>query len=361
MRIYAYFFLLLSILLTSCNNTIENNDDWSDVTIIYGLLDPAADTNWIRVQRGFLAEDNPNQYFTVSDSLYYKNIKVILESFKPDAGGGLGQRVDSFALVKDNTSRALQNTELSGNGHHLYRTQRKLNHDLIYKVSVLKADGGPVVTATTPLVHNSLSHSSGFRFKTPDLTSLYDNEFIGVLEWYAAEGAAIYKVDLRFYYKQFDTLTKEVEHKYVDIKDYSIIPNYNNLEYFAYSPFRNVMYKAIANNIGLPPKNKLRFFEKMQFTIWAASPAFYTYARVNAPKEGLNVFVPEVPGIENGTGLFASRTSITLDDIPLHQDMKSTYYLSKALCNRGFAVAQGLDTCFCEIKSFGTNQKCIEN
>lgn len=361
MKINTCFCLLVSFILASCNNIIETNDDWSDVTILYGLLDPAADTNWIRVQRGFLAEDNPNTYFTVSDSLYYKDVSVILESFKPISTGGLGQRIDSFALIKDYTSRALEHTELTGDGHHLYRTQKKLDHDLIYKVSVIKADGGPTVTATTHLVHNSLSQSSGFRFKTPDLNSLYENEFIGVLEWYAAEGAAIYKIDLRFFYKEFDTLTKEVEHKYVDIKDYSILPAYNNLEYFSYSPFRNVMYKALADNIGLPPNNKLRFFEKMKFTIWAASPGFYTYARVNAPKEGLNVFVPEVPGIENGTGLFASRTSITLDNIPLHQDMRSTYYLSKALCNRGFAVAQGMDTCYCEIKSYGTNQICIEN
>ncbi len=361
MKVYLYFLLLVFLSSISCDNTIENNGNWSDVTIIYALLDPAADTNWVRVQRGFLGKEDPGQYFTVSDSLYYKNATVILESFKGASGGGLGQKVDSIAMVKDYTSRALEDVNLTGDGHHLYRTQEKLDHNLIYKVSVIKGDDGPTASATTSLVHNSQSQSSGFRFKKPDLNSLYENEFIGILEWYAAEGAAIYKVDFKFYYKEYDTVTKVAEHKHVEVKDYRIVPAFGGLEYYSYSPPRNTMYKAISENIGLPPKNTIRFFEDLQFTVWAASPEFYTYVRVNAPKERLNAYVPEVPGIENGTGLFASRTSITLDNIPLHPDMKLSYYLTNTLCNRGFAVAQGLDTCFCEIKSYGTNQVCTEN
>ncbi len=361
MKINIYILALVSVITASCNNTIEPNGNWSDVTVIYGLLDPAADTNWVRVQRGFLGKQNPNLSFSISDSLYYKNITVILESYKILADGGLGSKVDSFVMIKDSTSRTLAPGVFAGDGHYLFRTQEKLDYNLKYKVSVIKHDGGPTASAVTSLVHNPQSQTSGFRFKNPDLTSLYKNEYIGQLEWYAAEGASIYKVDFTFFYKEFDTITEQVEHKHVEVKDFSILTAYNSLEYYSYSPPRNVMYRELAKRIGLPGKHTIRFFEKIKFTIWAASPEFHVYTRVNAPKESINAFVPEVPGIENGTGLFASRTSITLDNIPFHSDVRSSFYLSQALCNRGFAAAQGLDTCFCEIRGHRTHQKCLTN
>lgn len=358
MRIVALAVVLCSLL--SCNNELDTNDEWSDVTIIYGLLDPTADTNWVRVQRGFLGREDPALSFSVYDSLYYKNIDVVLESFEVNDDGSLGARSDSFAMIKDDVSRKIKGDVYNHENHYVFRTQEKLNDRLKYKVSVLKKDGGPTASAITALVEGYQSDSAGYRFKTPDPASS-PPEYIGVLEWYSAPRARIYRVDVNFLYREFDLQTKEEVHKEVKVENYAIIKAMPDYEYMRYAPPRNELYKLLSEELPTGKPGKLNFFEELQFEVWAASRDLSIYAHLNSIDPGIHSYIPELGGIENGTGLFASRTMIRLEKIALHTDVEQTYYLANTLCNKGFAAIHTNDTCYCEYADNYTRQVCLSD
>ena len=97
MKKYFYFLLVL----ISCNNDLEINENWKDIPVIYGVLNPGSDENidnisgsgrnydhYVRVQKSFLGDGSALTYTQVSDSIYYDpdNIDVWLELL--DSGTG---------------------------------------------------------------------------------------------------------------------------------------------------------------------------------------------------------------------------------------------------------------------------------
>ncbi len=110
------------IVMSSCDNDFSISDDWEDVTVIYSLLDPVADTNWVRIERGYLGNAAASQSYGIPDSLYYDSLMVYMLAFNPD-----GNQVDSLYLVRDNSSRDRQPGVFTTNDYRLYRTTKKIN------------------------------------------------------------------------------------------------------------------------------------------------------------------------------------------------------------------------------------------
>ena len=42
------------VALFSCDNEVDINAEYQDLSIIYGMLNPKLDSNYVRVQRGYL-------------------------------------------------------------------------------------------------------------------------------------------------------------------------------------------------------------------------------------------------------------------------------------------------------------------
>ena len=81
MKIGILLSISIILLFTQCKNEFEVNDDWKDITVVYGLLNQTEDTNYIRVTKGFLGNEDANIMAHIKDSLYYKNVDVLLEEW----------------------------------------------------------------------------------------------------------------------------------------------------------------------------------------------------------------------------------------------------------------------------------------
>lgn len=330
------------MLIWSCDNEFNVNDKWEDVTVVYALLDPTANINWVRVERGYLGTEAASVSFGRPDSLYYDSLDVILQEIKN------GQVTRSLSLVIDSTSRELEPGEFTTEGYRLYKTSAKLDEEATYKLIVKKPGTGYAdAMATTELVGGYKTTFSGFRFKSPRPVS-NPPKFNGNVEWFESTNADIYEVDIYFTYKEMDVKTREV-------KDTTIKMDYDLLEGSSIqgSELRsrkslNDFYDELAGKV--PQKaGVLRFFDRMRIDVWAGGESLAKYIELNKPLDGINESKPEFPGIENGVGLFSSRTRIVLEDIFLGDRVKESYYLDELLCDRHFAVLEGIDTCTCEV------------
>ena len=335
------------LLFTSCENEFTVNADWEDITVVYGLLDPQEDTNWIRVQRAYLGSEPASASFDNPDSLYYENIYVSLVEFE-NVNGSIGNQVgDTIRLTVDYTSRKLEEGTFTTDGYRLYRTQRSINPDNIYKLVVKKPDSKhPDASSTTLIVGGA---NEGFAFIKPNQ---FVKEFNGGMEWYASNNAKIYEIDVYLRYKEVNRSTGDVQHLVQKI-DYGLIEGSlaeaEGGDEIKFNELPDYLYQKMASSFPPLPPNSLRFMKDMRIEVWAGGEDLAKYIGLNKPTLGVNQSKPEFPDIENGVGLFSSRTKIKMSQVNFTQEMNDSYYLTHTLCDLGFAIVTTGDTCYCDL------------
>ena len=361
-NLFFVFAALSTVFLSSCDNDFDINDEWKDITVLYGLLDPEADTNWVRVQRAYLGKDAASASFDNPDSLYYSEVEVTLQAYE-NIGGAPGNPVgNEIKLTKDGTSRQEEEGTFTTEGFHLYRTTQDINYsddNYIYKIVVKKPRTNyPDASSTTTIVEGA----PDFRFVAPSPITTTARVFNGRLEWYASTNAKIYEVDMYVNYK-------EINRNYTYRLDSTIKVDYGSLEGISadVSPGSKLdltesisfFYNALAASFPPLPQGHLRFIKDLEFVIWAGGEDLAKYIDLNKPTLGVNANRPEFPDIENGIGLFSSRTNISIDRVALAPTIENSYYLSGILCDAGFANVSSGDTCTCRRTSTGPEQVCF--
>ena len=68
---YVLIALLLIPVLYSCNNKLNVNANWKDITVVYGLLSQNDDTAYMKISKAFLGPGNAMQYAKIPDSSTY--------------------------------------------------------------------------------------------------------------------------------------------------------------------------------------------------------------------------------------------------------------------------------------------------
>tara|TARA_R110000850_G_scaffold39143_3_gene101822 strand:+ start:1299 stop:2408 length:1110 start_codon:yes stop_codon:yes gene_type:complete len=347
------FFGLLSITV-SCDNDFSVSDDWSDVTVVYSLLDPVADTNWVRIERGYLGDAAASQSYGIPDSLYYDSLVVILNEYNSS-----NELVKTITLDRDNTSRDRQPGVFTTNDYRLYRTTEKINEESIYEIIVKQTNSKFTdVKARTEIVGGQIPGDfNDFGFLTPRDVPTAQQAFFGKVEVEPSDRAKIYQVFFTFNYKEYDIITKEEVMKSIYFKFATLRGEATNSSAIAFNGTIHTFNSLVADQIPVDA-NKLRFIENMEIDVYAGGSDLDKYMTLNAPTTGVNQTKPEFPQIEEGTGLFSSRTVISLNDVdfpradrgqgPYLTDYNS-FFLSPILCDRNFVKLLNQDTLVCTI------------
>ncbi len=330
--------------LLSCDNEVDINAPYRDITVMYGLLDPAEDTNWIRVQRGYLGTDAASASFDEPDSLYYNNAEVILRSYNDNTG----EFIDSSILVEDN-SIPLKPGTFTTEGHRLYRTTDPIFSDREYEVIVRKPEYGPIASGRTFIVDT-------IDIRVPREGS----EFSRRLLWRGSSKTELYQIYMTIFYREYDLSTKQLEDKELEfyLGDKERLSNQNSFEITFTTP---AFLGLIRDGLVLDP-NKIRFFKKLKFVIWAADEDLITFMRLNQPSSGgISQLRPVFPDITNGIGILASRTSNALDSLSLSQSLSRDLQLDDILCAYQFATINvDGDTCICnDLPGSDNSQDCF--
>jgi len=85
--------LMLLFLLSACDNELNVRADYEDLTVLYAILDPKEDTNYVRVQRAYLGDAPASASYNETDSLYYDtaDIQVLIRTLDSDNGQVLAE------------------------------------------------------------------------------------------------------------------------------------------------------------------------------------------------------------------------------------------------------------------------------
>jgi hypothetical protein len=344
MKLFQLFaFPLLALSIISCNNELDINADYKEIAVVYSLLDPKLDTQWVRIERGYLGNKPASASFDEPDSLFYENVTAELIEF--DENGNETR----IPLFRDDTSRQRNdNGPFTQNAFRLYRTNgiTRLNPFYTYNLQVETGSETPTihVESNINIIRATTTSPSG----SPDLLDIrkpiqtasmaVPPVFLGAIEWEDHTGFRS-EVIVGFHYTEYNPTTKEKVYKSFErnlgtTRDNSIDYRYSSL------------YQNIANNIQ-PNPQVIRFFEKLSIRVTVIGREVDTYARLNIPTTGIIQSRPEYTNLENAIGVFSSRTSAQQDSVLLNETVKTQMILDKLVCDLRFARISSGDTLIC--------------
>lgn len=302
--------LLMVISLVSCKPDVELTSDYKDVTVVYGLLNPLDQYQYIKIYKGYLTKDNALVWAQDLDNIsYYNDITVKLEEYYPESAGGelrYTYVLDTVMSIPKNYGVFASPTQV------LYRMKKSIREGYRYRLVIENKNTGRVVTSETTTISNmafniplGTSHSvSTINLNKDDPWSVG----FKVNTW--PENAYAVDAYVTFRYIEKNKVTGDTVHKAV--RDVCVTPGFIMGNETTFKP--NVIYRILQENIDVND-NVWRFpdtYECIDIKLWACDDVYYKYYKTAQPSSSIvqdRVNYTNIEADDNmALGFFASRT-----------------------------------------------------
>jgi len=320
--------LIITLCFGSCKNQIEIAAPWKETIAVYGLLDPAAAVNYIRIEKAYLdPEGNAFKFANINDSIYPQGLTVKLIVRRN------GNFLDSiFPVLTDGNAEGIKKDSglFSSAPNYLYKITDKIfdsrlinngSEDYEYELIVKNNKTGyqcSAKTFTTGLLEPLAPVSS-----STNQISISDKS-TGFLILGYREGRKVktYDMLIRFWY----TETRQSNPSQIDTLsfDWPIFQNKPTTSLAGYeqkiSSVPSYLFYEILKNKLKPNADILRKGLYCDVEFYGAGEDLYTYIQVNVPSIGIVQKKPEYTNISNGLGIFSSRYITSIKKATLHPD-----------------------------------------
>lgn len=306
-RKIAIFAFASSILFSACSTDFEVIGDWKETTVVYGLLDQAQDTQYIKINKAFLGEGNAFDYAMIKDSVQYVNsMSVTIQRIRN------GAVVRTYTLSPDNSRPkdpgAFYSADQSAAIYSFASVGLdQLNEDSQYKLIIHNNETSNEVTSQTGLVHdctfnapNPLSPAPFIFFNPSDPNQRF---FFKVK---TGAFGRIYQTIVRFHYT--DSTTTGNYSKTLDW--YSAQQTTEGLdggEILNFDFLGEDFYRFVGSSLSDYSGLYARTAGSVDLIVISAADDLNTFINVNRPSTSIIQEKPEYTNITNGLGIFSAR------------------------------------------------------
>jgi len=295
-----FLFIISVFTFTSCSTDVDINGEWSDIPIVYCVLDQSAEVQYVKVNKSFLGPMPASQMAQVSDSLFYENVTVKL-----------------FESVNGNVTRSWNFTEVdtiqkpdgyfANDKNLIYVGTPTLNIEAEYRIEVNINNGQHIVTGETELI-------DGVRITIPNTYVRYVDIFNYSgdfpYKYYNGTNGKIFQMTITFNYLEVidgDTIDQVISIPWSQAKEYRQNESTSEVQgNFSVTAF----YNLLAAQIDPPADNVVRLVKmpnSVEFNLVAADENYSTYMDVTSPSQGIVQEKPSFTNLTGGYGLVASR------------------------------------------------------
>lgn len=322
-----------ALLFQSCETDFDVTAEWQDMTIVYGLLNTNDSVHEIKINKAFLGDGNLIEYAANEDSALYENLDVKLQELERNEDSTVRREfpLDTSVIHNKDTAGAFFAPD-----QVIYTTGRDnkvfLDDDYLYRLKIYIPARDKTVTAITGLVYNNDNNDSQENltidkpslggFGEPTIYFFLNDDYQKKVKWNTAKNGRRYQLEIHFRFQEStqngDVKKRTITWSSFDLKRSRSAEGGEPMEIrFPHTKF----YKFVADNVPYENQEKeddvtLRIAKKIDFEISVASDVFDTYMQIYEPSEGIVEYRPEFSNVENGMGLFASRTSKTRSFLP---------------------------------------------
>ncbi|MBL7924986.1 MAG: DUF4249 family protein [Bacteroidia bacterium] len=303
--------IALTLGLASCENDLDILEEYREIPVIYGLLNPTSTTHYIRVQRAYLGAGNALQMAQEPDSLYYDTatVRVYLEKIQ------LGSVTQTYPLFPEYPSYKNEGLFADKN-HYLFRLNNtRLDPAAQYRLRFQNLTTGKVVTATTriiePIFQRTLSPTTRVNLADDDPYKI---------RIYSSKYGKLYGLIMRIRYTETKKLTQVISTRYLDYRLPEIssrtLSGGEELEFL-------VNGKSVFQFLGIKIKKDTTVTRRLQdfkadFLFTSATDDFFNYLQINSPNNTVN-FIPDFTNLSDGKGIFTCRLDTTIAGISFNE------------------------------------------
>ena len=322
------FFLVAIVFLSlfSCDNKVDLNDEYQEITIVYGLLNTNDNQHFVKIIKAFQSEGN-----VYISSIDPKNSEFSIprEVWMDEYVNGTKTRTISLDTLTINNKDS---------GIFYYPTQlvyatapnTKLIENAEYKLFVKNTQTGKIISSTTQTI-------SPVSFTKPSSTS-QSASFTGLtqkIEWDSPSHGKMYQVKIRFFYHSNDAgvISNGMVEKFIG----EFRSNTDNGVQTCVIEFVNsTFFENLSLHIPVAKFGETRYFDSIQYILDVANEDFTVYMDINKPSESIVQERPAYTNIEGGLGIFASRCSKTNRYTKLTKPAMDSLILGQYTKNLGF-------------------------
>lgn len=310
-RIYLLLIIII-IIIIGCDTDFDVNADWKETTVVYGLLDASLDTQYIRINKGYLGNISAIDMAQYSDSIHFNpdHLKVELHKL---------QFEDTLISISLDTVIVDKEEGLFANDNNIVyealTPSNFLRSDRQYVLTIKNIVSDNFVNAMTEVVSgfSFLNFNSAYKFgfyngALPDSTKFRSK----TLEWNKVENGMIYQLDVRFNYLE-NGKSKHLVWTQPLVSFVGAVME-TKLEG---EKFFNFLSNNLENDNSLS-----REFVDIDLIMTISTQDLHTYMQVNTPINGIVQERDLFTNINNGIGLFSSRYTHSEFDIDLTDDSK---------------------------------------
>lgn len=284
----------------SCDKEVDLLAEYEDIPIVYGLINPGDSVSYIRIEKAFLTDGDIFESAAIPDSnLYPYKLDVRMYS-------------DNMSITFDTmTIHDKEDGVFYAPDMQVYYavTNDLLNDNDVYYLEIKNAVTGKIITSSTTLID-----ASRIKFDYPNLNiafarGLGDDDFVDKeIDFNSIIGGRTYQLNIRFHYSEYNIESGDSTLHHIDWILPTVVSNYlDGGDYISFPYQGRNFYSNLLENI--PYKENIeRYSGKVELIISVADETLNVYLDINKPSTSLVIDRPSFTNIENGYGIFASRS-----------------------------------------------------
>jgi|GEM_PF-1527572 len=310
-------------LLTACDNDLKINADWKDVPVVYGLLNVEDTVHYIKLNKAFLGEQDMMVMAQDFYSLHYHPDTIGLRLVEYQK---IGNQFEVRSIIQMEPTEEI--VKPPGDFHSdrqiIYKTSEEINMNRFYDAEVYRKSVNAVIAHCTIPVQmvkpiNFSKPSQGIPL------NMVPGSYPAKAEWNTVSGGKLYEMKMLMRYVEqikadlSDTVHKSIEWVFPIKQALNLLGGDEMVIIIDADQF----LAFIAANIEENP-NVYRQVQGMQaaqvptgfaishscldFTLNVAGDELSTYLLLNESSSSIVTDRPEYSNIENGIGIFSSRS-----------------------------------------------------
>ena len=315
--------ILLTVLISSCNEKINLVGDFQETAVIYGLLDQADTLHYIKITRAFIGPGDAMQIAQIADSSYFDQVDATITEELNGSVTRTWQLKDT--LIQDKNTNGVFYGPIQK--VYYFKTlatglnevqvispnpnETSLHKDAIYKLKVILNNGEFEVNGETELASGltTTASSQNFTFKFSDNPGEYVSTSVAAS---STGNCFVVNTKLEIEYNEYIGNNKTLKSFDWNLGEVDVAPNSSR----TYVALGETFYDLVKSKVVTDPQITRRTFNGIRITLVGGAEELYNYMVVNKPSSTLAQTKPSYTNlsVSNGKrviGIFSSRQTIT--------------------------------------------------
>ncbi|MCF8330312.1 MAG: hypothetical protein K9I37_08220 [Crocinitomicaceae bacterium] len=315
--------ILLTVLISSCNEKINLVGDFQETAVIYGLLDQADTLHYIKITRAFIGPGDAMQIAQIADSSYFDQVDATITEELNGSVTRTWQLKDT--LIQDKNTNGVFYGPIQkvyyfktlATGQNEVQVispnpnETSLHKDAIYKLKVILNNGEFEVNGETELASGltTTASSQNFTFKFSDNPGEYVSTSVAAS---STGNCFVVNTKLEIEYNEYIGNNKTLKSFDWNLGEVDVAPNSSR----TYVALGETFYDLVKSKVVTDPQITRRTFNGIRITLVGGAEELYNYMVVNKPSSTLAQTKPSYTNlsVSNGKrviGIFSSRQTIT--------------------------------------------------